>query len=233
LFVGFLWLAAAGARPWYFLPPLALAAACFDFGISFAALPRLVRTAAFSFLIGTALVAVPAANDDLRAHFTNVDRLAARVTAAASPQDFIVVTPWFCGISFARYFRAPANWETLPPIASHEIHRYDLVLSQMQNTNALAPVFEKISNALRSGHRVWVVGLLEMPSADAVEPPVLPPPPLPDYGWSDTPYVGSWAARTGFFLARHGANFQQLPTDDGAVNLQENLQLFVAEGWRD
>ena len=84
LFVGFLWFAAVVARPWYFLPPLALAAACFDFGISPARLPRLVRAAVFGFLIGTALVAVPEAQSDLRGHFTNVDRLAVRVAAHGS-----------------------------------------------------------------------------------------------------------------------------------------------------
>ncbi len=234
LFLTFLWFAAAGARPWYFLPPLALAAACFDFGISFAALPRLVRAAAFGLLIGTALVAVPNAHSDLRGHFTNVDRLAARVAAAASPQDLVVVTPWFCGLTFARYFHGPTPWETLPPLADHSIHRYDLVLDAMKDTNSIAPVLEKISATLRAGHRVWVVGLLEMPATNGVAPPVLPPPPLKDYGWSDTPYLGSWAARTTFFLMQHGARFGSLPDDDGgAVILQENLHLFLAEGWRD
>jgi hypothetical protein len=232
LFVGFLWFAAVVARPWYFLPPLALAAACFDFGISPARLPRLVRAAVFGFLIGTALVAVPEAQSDLRGHFTNVDRLAVRVAAQASPQDYIVVTPWFCGISFARYFQGASEWETLPPITNHATHHYDLVLAQMQNTNALAPVLEKISATLRSGHRVWIVGLMNIPPPNAIEPPVLPPPPLKDYGWSDTPYTASWAARTGFFLARHSGNFQLLQTDDGQVNFQENLHLLVAEGWK-
>jgi hypothetical protein len=233
-FIAFLWFAAVAARPWYFLPALAMAAACFDFGILFSTLPRLVRVAVFGFLIGTALVAAPAAHSDLHGHFTNVDRLAKRVVAEASPQDFVVVTPWFCGITFARYFHAPTTWETLPPLADHATHRYDLVLEKMSATNSLAPVLEKISATLRAGHRVWVVGLLPPPPASGVEPPVLPPPPLEGYGWSDTPYTASWAARTAFFLAQHSARFGSLPdTDEGAVNLQENLHLFLAEGWRD
>ena len=48
------------------------------------------------------------------------------------------------------------------------------------------------------------------------------------------PYTASWAARTGFFLAQHSARFGSLPdTGEGMVNPQENLQLFLAEGWRD
>lgn len=233
-FITFLWFAAVAARPWYFLPPLALAATCFDFGISLPALPRLVRVAGFGFLIGTALVAAPAAHSDLCGHFTNVDRLARRVAAEASPQDFVVVTPWFCGITFARYFHAPTPWETLPPITDHATHRYDLVLDAMKDTNSLAPVLEKISATLRAGHRVWVVGRLPAPPADGSAPPGLPPPPLAGYGWSDMPYTASWAARTGFFLAQHSARFGSLPdTGEGMVNPQENLQLFLAEGWRD
>jgi hypothetical protein len=75
---------------------------------------------------------------------------------------------------------------------------------------------------------------MDFPEPGAAEPPVLPPPPLKDYGWSDTPYMGSWRDRTAFFLARHGGRFENLRIpDDGAPNLQENLRLFVAEGWRE
>lgn len=232
LFIGFLWFAAVAVRPWYFLPPLALTAACFDFGISLSLLPRLVRTAAFGILIGTVLISLTYDQSDLRGHFTNVDRLAARVTAEAAPQDFVVVTPWFCGISFARYFHGPTAWETLPPLTDHRTHRYDLMLAQMQNTNALTPVLEKISATLRTGHRVWIVGLMDMPAPNAGEPQVLPPPPLPDSGWSDTAYTGSWAARTAFFLSRYGESFQPVSTDDQQLYFQENLHLLMAQGWK-
>jgi len=232
-FITFLWFAAVTVRPWYFLPPLALVAVCFDFGISFAAMPRLARVAVFGFLIGTALVAVPAAHSDLRGHFTNVDRLAGRVAAEASPQDYVVVTPWFCGITFARYFHASTAWETLPPVTDHATHRYDLVLDAMKDTNSLAPVFEKISTTLRAGHRVWVVGMLPERTGSTA-PAVLPPPPLEGYGWSDRPYNASWADRMTFFLKQHGARFDALADPEGGTtSLQENLHLYVAEGWRD
>jgi hypothetical protein len=86
---------------------------------------------------------------------------------------------------------------------------------------------------LRSGHRVWVVGMLPTLETNEV-PPVLPPPPLPDTGWSDTTYNSSWAARTEYYLIRHGSRFDSLSDDrDHTPYLQENLQLFVAQGWRD
>jgi hypothetical protein len=233
-FLTFLWFAAVMARPWYFLPPLALLAVCFDLGIASNHLPRLLRATAFGLLAGLALVAGFNAHSDLRARFTNIDRLAARVATAAQPQDYIVVTPWFCGITFDRYFHGATPWATLPPLPDHSIHRYDLILEAMKDTNSLAPVLEKISATLHAGHRVWVVGLLEMPADPNEIPPVLPPPPLPDYGWSDTPYMGSWATRVTYLLLHHGGRFGSLPDETtGQSYLQENLHLFMAEGWRE
>ena len=234
LFVGFLWFAAAGARPWYFLPPLALAAVAFDFGLPLTALPRLARVSVLAVLLGLATVATLFATNELRGHFTNANQLAARVAAEAASQDFVIVTPWFCGITFDRYFSAETPWSTLPPLADHATHRYDLVLDAMKDTNSLVPVLEKISATLRAGQRVWVVGLMEFPDANSVGPLILPPPPLKDYGWSDTPYLGSWRDRTAYFLARHSQRFEILTgPNDGAPIFQENLRLFRAEGWRE
>ncbi|HSY16815.1 MAG TPA: hypothetical protein VK815_00710 [Candidatus Acidoferrales bacterium] len=234
LFLCFLWFAAAGARPWYFLPPLALAAACFDFGIPLAQFPRLVRVTAFGLLIGTALAALPMTASNLRGQLTNVDRLADHVAAAAGPQDLVIVTPWYCGISFSRYYPGPAAWNTLPPLADHTLHRYDLVLDSMKDTNSLAPVLDKITATLRSGHRVWIVGQLEWPPDVSSVPPVLPAAPLPGYGWSDLPYMGSWVWRTSYLIAKHSNHFNpvQMP-DDGLPKFQENLHLFMAEGWHE
>ena len=233
-FIAFLWFAAVTARPWYFLPPLALLAVCFDCGLVFPRLPRLLRTASFGLLAGLTLIAVPNAHSDLRARFTNIDQLATRAAADAQPQDLIVVTPWFCGITFNRYFHGATSWSTLPPLPDHTIHRYDLVLDAMKDTNFLAPVLEKISTTLKSGHRVWVVGMLQMPADSHAIPQILPPPPLPVYGWSDTPYMGSWAARVTYLLQHHSIRFGSITEESaGQLYLQENLQLFMAEGWRE
>lgn len=232
-FLAFLWCAAVAVRAWYFIPPLALIAICFDLGIGLPEQPPRARVVAMTFLLGTALLAVMQNNILLRGHFSNADQLAAGLRANARPEDFILVTPWYCGISFGRYFSGATPWNTLPPIADHSTHRYDQVLEKMADTNSLAPVLEKISATLRGGHRVWIVGVLPDEPADRPEPFVLPAPPLPEYGWSDLPYMTSWAERTQFFLNHHAARFGQLALNPGApANFQENLQLFMAEGWR-
>jgi hypothetical protein len=103
----------------------------------------------------------------------------------------------------------------------------------MENTNCLVPVFDQIAATLRAGHRVWVVGEMDLPAPGAAAPPVLPPPPLPGYGYSGVPYLVSWPARVAYFLSEHSAHFdsEQLPV---AVipGFQEDFQLFSAEGWR-
>ena len=233
-FLSFLICAGVMVRSWYFIPPLALIAICFDLGIVPATLPRLMRVTLLSFLAGTFLVGVPTASGTLRGHFSNADQLAARLRASANPQDYIIVTPWFCGISFDHYFSGTTEWTTLPPITDHSIHRYDLVLKEMSDTNSLAPVLKKISATLQSGHRVWVVGNLPPMEDNAAEPMSLPPPPLEGYGYSDLPYLTSWAMRTEYFLNHHTTRFGSLPvTPAGTINFQENLQLFMAEGWRE
>ena len=233
-FTGFLWYAALPTQPWYFLPLAALLAVCFDFGVPVMSLPRLLRAAFFGLIVATALIAAPSAQRDLNWHFTNVDRLARQLADKAAPQDFVIVTPWYCGITFERYFKAPTPWQTLPPLADHSRHRYDLVQEQMKTPNALQPVFDKIAATLQSGHKVWVVGHLQIPEPGAPLPGDLPPPPLENFGWSDLPYSARWATQAAGFLENHSLQFERVgPETHSNVRYYENLQLFEASGWKD
>ena len=232
-FIGFLWYAALPTQPWYFLPLVALLAVCFDFGVPVTSLPRIFRAALFGLIAATALIAAPLAQQDLNWHFTNVDRLTSQLATEAGPQDYIIVTPWFCGLTFERYFKAPTPWQTLPPLADHSQHRYDLFQEQMKTPGALRPVFDKITATLQSGHRVWVVGNLEIPETGTPLPGDLPPPPLSGSGWSDLPYSSRWTAQAAGFLANHSLQFARVDQETNAnVNPYEDLQLFEASGWR-
>ena len=55
-FGGFLWFAALNTEPWYFLPLMALAAACFEIGLPGG---RHVRAAIFGFAVTTVFIADP------------------------------------------------------------------------------------------------------------------------------------------------------------------------------
>jgi hypothetical protein len=229
-FAGFLWWAALRTQPWYFLPLIALAAACFELGLP--PLRRYFYGAFLAFVSVTSLVAVPFAWRAVHSRFTNVDLVARRLAPEATPDDFVVVTPWNRGISFARYFQAKTPWETVPPLEDHSTHRYDLLQRQTQTKSVMGPVFERITATLQAGHRVWVVGTMDIPLARAAVPEDLPAPPLEHTGWSAGPYVRRWTSQAAQFLRNHSRQFVTVPLDDTPlITSNEELELCVAEGW--
>lgn len=232
-FTGFLWFAALPTQPWYFLPPAAMTAVCLDLGLPLPSLNRLCRVAFLVLAAAIALLAVPFAQRGLNQRFTNVDVLARRLAAEASARDFVIVTPWYCGVSFERYFKSATPWQTLPPLGDHSAHRYDLFREQMKTPGALQSERDQIAATLQGGHRVWVVGNMDIPRPGSRQPADLPLPPLPGYGWSDIPYFENWTDQTAWFLENHSLQFERLDAGTNeSVNLNEDLQLFVARGWK-
>jgi hypothetical protein len=226
----FLRLANFPVQPWYFLPPVALAAVCLD-----ATLPRPAgrfRAPFFGGLAALMVISAMFAPQILNARFTNVDLAARRISALAGKKDFAVVTPWQVGITFAHYFNGACDWTTVPPMADHSVHRFDLIQLQMANTNAMQPVLEKISATLRAGGAVWVVGGINE-YTDLNYPAALPPPPLRASGWNETPYRITWNNQLGWLLHWHATkieNFQKLTPDAGE---NEVVTLEKVTGWKD
>jgi hypothetical protein len=233
-FAGFLWFAAVPTQAWYFLPPIALAAACFDLGLLLPSLHRYCRAAIYVLMAATVLIAVPFAHQHLNVRFTNVDLLARQLAVEASPQDFIVVSPWYCGLSFERYFKGATPWQTLPPLADHSTHRYDLFQEKMKMPHPLQPILDQIAATLQGGHRVWVVGWMGIPEPGVPPPDDLPPPPLKSSGWSDIPYFMVWTEQTAWFLENHSLSFTCLESEtNNNVIYHEHLNRFMASGWKD
>ncbi|MGO8766664.1 MAG: hypothetical protein ACLQSR_16190 [Limisphaerales bacterium] len=229
MFYGFLWYAAMPAESWYFLPLMALAAACIEMG-----LPRglHLRAAIFGFAVLTVLMAVPPLRANLNWRFTNIDLIVRELTAKAQPGDFIVVSPWYDGITFAHYYTGNTPWNTLPPLADHSVHRYDLVRAQMEQPDALQPVLGQISSALQNGHRVWILGRMGPPQSGVTLPAPLPMPPLKYTGWADRPYDVAWENQMMQFLAGHSRNFHLVYESTGLnINDTERLILYSADGW--
>ena len=123
-----------------------------------------------------------------------------------------MVTPWYLGISFNRYYQARAKWDTLPPMADHSTHRFDLVpASPADEARVTQPVLDRMAQrALQSGRRVWVAGWLRIPAPG---------------------HAASTAA--GRFLSEHSLSFD--PVDlkiKGQTSDYEDFSLLLAEGWR-
>lgn len=228
----FFWRSRMPMQSWYLLPFIASAAMCFD-----AALPvrrALWRAVVLAFVVITASLSIPGTAAILGSHFSDVDIYARQLTAAASADDYIIIEPWHIGITFGHYFEGRTPWDTLPPLSDHSTHRFDLVALQMQNTNAIAPVLDRIARTLQSGHRVWILsinGRIGVPGRGARPPASLPPAPLPNTGWADWPYAHVWAEQVACFIADHSSQFQELKSLSTERCIAENMSLFMAQGW--
>ncbi len=229
-------------RPWYYISWMALTACCFD-GIFAAASPnggaqsgsagffhnskKIWRMALAICAVACSILPVWRA---VQQRMTNVDFVAASVQESARPGDLVVVSPWFAGITFDRYYRGAAPWITVPPMALVKFHRWDLLKKQMMATDAMRPVLEKMKKTLKRGGRVWWVGELGRATHGNLS---LPPAPNGPYGWLDLPYYLVWLSQAEYFLKVHGARVRPVAVEqNGPVSVFENFPLFAAEGWR-
>lgn len=220
-------------QPWYYVTLMGFLAVSFDAAIHLAVRDsgwwRVVRVVAF-----VVVAALISGNVWQAAHVrrTNVDLLAARLETLSPRDDLIVVYPWWPGMTFARYYKGPTPWVTLPDIPKHDLHRYDAVKEKMLEPESIGPVLEKIANTLRAGQRVWLVGQLEFLSPGE-EPGYLAPPPQGWLGWNETPYLTLWSRQVAFLIQRRAERISQVAVPAGGpVSHYENLPLLVAEGWR-
>ena len=225
-------------QPWYYITLAAFAACAIEvvFGVwsSARSYPVLSIVVKGGRLVVAALllaVATGPAWRELRTRHTNVDLVAARLKALTSEGDVIVVPRWECAITLCRYYHGPAAVITLPPIADHRFHRYDLVLRQMMTPDAIQPVLAHLEETLGTGHRVFLVGAIPFPGAD-----VHIPSPTPLYrdsagDWHGENYSEVWVRQTGHFLRTHAISAKTVPVPENApVQGYEHLEVAVVEG---
>ncbi len=220
-------------RPWHYLALIALVVVTLDCVIQFLARTAWMRVARLTVVIIIAGILLVPAWQKVQVRQTNIDLAIQELEKFSSAEDFILVEPWGYGVSFDRYYRGAANWMTLPAIADHKVHRYDLVKAKMESSNPIDDILRNVVKTLQSGNRVWVVGEIYFPKTEAAVPS-LPPAPNSPWGWLVSPYIEAWSLQVNFFLLTHGlhSQFVTIPVDD-PVNKYENLQLLVVQGWRE
>ena len=220
-------------RMWYLLPVLALVASALDGLIAGGPAPaRWLRAAAAILLVVTLW---PAALGAAMLRMTNVDHVARALEQDAGPRDLILVNEWYYGVSFHRYYhgraQGRARWMTVPALADHRVHRFDLLKEKMMAEDPLRDVRRAVRRTLRRGGRVWVVGRLEPPPAGG--PLALPPAPNPRWGWLDAPYVVSWSQQLSALLEEQSTRKRTIRIPAGGrVNGMEALGVWRFGGWR-
>jgi hypothetical protein len=163
---------------------------------------------------------------------TNCDLAAAAVANRAGPNDDVVVTSFYFGISFQRYYHGAAAWISVPDVADHTQHRWDLVKEVMAKPDPIRNVLAQIESTLRSGQKVFFVGTLVQP--DELKPEPLAPAPQTIHGWKIFPYEDNWLRQIVYLLKQHALGLENLsPIQDQPVDTREDLEVFVASGWRE
>jgi hypothetical protein len=220
-------------QPWYYLTPMAMTAIALD--AIFAGFLKGRPAAPWIFLVVALSIAgasLPATWEMAHIRQSNLDMIAAHLKRDAVKGDLILVDPWMYGIAFERYFREPIDWETIPPMPDHRIHRYDVFKEQMEKNHPLQSLLSRIAVTLSSGHSVWVVGSLQVPAENRA-PLILPPAPNSPAGWSEGAYQLSWSQQIGDFLRRRARRGDRVEIPvTRRINPFENSDLIRVNGWQ-
>jgi hypothetical protein len=224
----FLKLAELPTQPWYYVPLMAFSIVCID--TIFLAAWRWARPAATILaaltISTTFLFELPA----VKCRQTNVDLIAASLSSEVAPNDYVIVHPFFCGVTFERYYKATASWTTLPPLEDYTLQRYDLFKAKIQTKDPIAPVIDRITSTLQSGNRVWLVG--NIPFTQEPVPEIRAAPNNP-WGWFDVRYSFYWGVQVTQFLSAHcRRSAVVIAPSTNCVNPFENLPVVVVTGWK-
>jgi hypothetical protein len=224
----FLWIAKMPTKVWYFLLLTTFGAVCID--ATLANWPARWQGWQCAFVI-FALLGLPAARELILYRQTNIDLVANLLRERANAHDLIIVHPWTVGVSFDRQYFGPTPWTTVPPVADHRFHRYDLFKAKMILENPAQPVCDQIAATLRGGNHVWLVGDIPL---SQTPPPQIQPAPNNPWGWLDDPYSDVWAAQVGYFVATHATRGEVVPIlSRNPISPLENVQVVSVAGWQE
>jgi len=227
-FLIFLRLAKMPTQVWYFLPLTIFAAVCIDAALANWPARWQFWRCAFAIL---ALVCLPGARELITYRQTNMDLIADVLRKRADAHDLIIVHPWTFGVSFDRQYSGPTPWTTVPPLADHRFHRYDLFKAKMILENPAQPVCDRIAATLHAGNHVWLIG--DVPLSQT-PPPQIEPAPNNPWGWLDDPYSDVWGAQIGYFVAIHATEGEVVPIpSSNPVSPLENVQVVSVAGWQE
>jgi uncharacterized membrane protein len=241
VYAAFLRMLSYYTQPWYYITLTILVACSLDILLG-SSHPETADGPADLFrgirlLLAVALVSLATlpAWEEMPTRHTNVDLVAAALRTEATRDDVIIATHWQYAVSLSRYYHGPAEVLTLPPLADHRFHRYDLALKQMREPDPLQPVYTRLEQVLRAGHRAFFIGALPYPGP-GIRPPVVSLGYRERNGtWHGGNYDVVWPVLAGYFVHAHATEARQIPVpipNRGRVQRHEHLALSQVSGWR-
>ena len=219
-------------QPWYYLALLALLATCADALINSIAGNRLKMFVAVGSLAFCTVAFLPTWTDaGLRK--TGIDLDAQNLASMSKPGDLILISPWYFGVSFERYYHGSADYLTVPDVQNLGFQKYDLLIPYMNDRHAMDQTLARAAEALKSGHNVFLLGYFPFPSNDLIYPTLPPPNPNDPSTWNDAIYYDLWERQILFFLTHHTTQTVRVPTRWDGVSNFERVWLFAMRGWVD
>jgi uncharacterized membrane protein YsdA (DUF1294 family) len=218
-------------QTWYYVEMISLCAISLD-GLLGANWPTLRPWGLFriGFMVVMMTWGAESAWEEAHTRRSNVDLIAAVLDKNAAEGDLIVVKSAWDGVAFNRYYHGRAHWVTVPPIDSHKVHRNDLVWEKLNQRDPMAPVLREITNTLRNGNSVWVVGRVTVVPPNQLPPLPPPPPGLPTKWWL-RPYLDYWSAQVMAHLLGHALQERIVEIHvNGPVSYLENLPVVRFSG---
>jgi hypothetical protein len=234
-FVGYCWLLwhlYFPIRPWHSLALMALVATCAD-GLIGSYRGLYTRAIVCIAVIAVCCVAAPPLWADSGLRKTAIDSDVVQLQNLGKKGDLILVSPWFYGITFERYYRGSADFVAIPPVESLANHNYTQLFPAMQNIHEMDPILARIAGVLKSGHTVFLFGDFQLPSLDPTYPTLDRPAPDNSFGWIDSKYYDLWERQIEYFAAHHATQATLVHTDSHDVSDYERPWLFAVSGWSD
>jgi hypothetical protein len=233
-FFAFLRLSEFPTQPWYFLPLMVFAASAMDAAL--ADWCRRFRAWPTVFIAVMVCVPFPAILKLAKYRQTNIDLITAELRQQAKPGDLILVSPFFLGITFDRYFKGQAAWTTLPPVDDHRFLRLDQFKQALCSKPLLQSVLDRVARTLATGHTLWLVGDWPPQKPGETAPPELPDPPPPGqpFGFAEgSRCTRAWERQTVFLIATRAERAGVVPVQPATlVSETEKVRLIRATGWR-
>jgi hypothetical protein len=236
-YIGFLLKLQYFMHPWHYVEILILCAISLDgiLSASWLAL-RPWGLMRIGFLVMMMILNAGPAWAEAHTRRSNLDVVADFLSHNASAGDLIVVQDTWEGITFNRYYRGQAQWLSVPPIDSHEVHRIDLVIAEMNQPEAMTPVLHAITDTLISGHNVWLVGSTPIARSKDAPPGPTPLPPLPSEmptRWWGGSYSRWWNQQVTTLLLDHAQQEKaETIAAPGPVNHFEDVSVVRFTGYK-